>query len=309
MKRKPTVSLFLPQAALGWETLRERAHAVDALGFDAMWLVDHMWARGMPDLDFLEGWTAIAGLAAATQRLRLGILVTCNSYRNPGMLAKSVATVDHISAGRIELGMGAGWMEEEYRAYGFEFPPIRVRLAQLEESLEVITRLFTQGRTSFEGKYYSFRDAPFAPKPLQAPMPITLGGSGTRVFMRLVARYATRWNCPMPAVPRMREHLEALARHCEIVKRDPASIVVSEQTCVVLGSDDASLKHKLAMAKTLVGGWIDLDTMAVCGTPDRVVEGLRAKARSGVTDFAIVFGDLGMPDTLELFMKEVAPLL
>jgi alkanesulfonate monooxygenase SsuD/methylene tetrahydromethanopterin reductase-like flavin-dependent oxidoreductase (luciferase family) len=218
-------------------------------------------------------------------------------------------TADHVSNGRIELGMGAGWMEEEYRAYGFQFPPIRVRLAQLEESLEIMTRLFTEHRTTFEGEHYAFRDAPFAPKPVQRPLPITLGGSGTRVFMRLVARYAARWNCPMPAAAKIGEQLDALARHCESLRRDPASIVVSEQTCVVLGADDAALKEKLAMAKTFVGGWVDLDTMAVIGTPGRVADGLRAKMRAGVSDFAIVFGDFGMPDTLELFMREVAPQL
>jgi alkanesulfonate monooxygenase SsuD/methylene tetrahydromethanopterin reductase-like flavin-dependent oxidoreductase (luciferase family) len=225
------------------------------------------------------------------------------------MLAKSVVTADHVSGGRIDLGMGAGWMEEEYRAYGFAFPPIGVRLAQLEESLEILTRLFTRDSTTFEGKHYTFRDAPFAPKPLQSPMPITLGGSGVRVFMRLVARYASCWNIPMTAVPRLREHLDALARHCDALGRDPASIVVSEQACVVLGRDDAALKEKLAMAKTFVGGWVDLKTMAVCGTPDRVAESLRAKMAAGVRDFAIVFGDLGMPDTLELFMERVAPQL
>jgi len=237
-------SLFLPQAMLSYAQLLERTRLVEKLGYEGMWVVDHMWAGGMPELDFLEGWTAIAGLAAQTQRLRLGVLVTCNSYRNPGMLAKSVATADHISAGRIELGIGAGWMEAEYRAYGYDFPSIGVRLAQLEESLEIITQLFTRERTSFAGKHYTFTDAPFAPKPVQEPLPITIGGGGTRVLMRLVARYAARWNCPMPTAVRLTEHLEALAAHCDAIGRDPSEITIGEQVAVVLGRDDADLKKQ-----------------------------------------------------------------
>ena len=309
MSTRPGLSVFLPQAALSYPTLRDRARTVEALGYDAFWIVDHMWARGLPDVDFLEAWTTVAALAEATSRLRLGVLVTCNAYRNPGMLAKSVTTADHVSGGRIELGLGAGWMEEEYRAYGFEFAPIATRLAQLEEALEVISSLFTKHRTSFEGRYYRFYNAPFAPKPVQTVLPITLGGSGTRVFMRLVARFASRWNCPMPAAAKVEEHVQALARHCEAVDRDPADIIISEQTCVVLGRDEREYRDKLALAKTMVGGWIDLDTMALHGTPERVADGLRSKMKRGVKDFAIVFGDLGMPETLELFMREVAPLL
>jgi len=309
MTERPTLSVFLPQAAMHYSLLRERARTVEALGYNALWIVDHMWTRGLPDVDLLEAWTTVAALAEATTRLRLGVLVTCNSYRNPGILAKSVATADQVSGGRIECGLGAGWMEEEYRAYGFDFPPIRTRLAQLEESLEILSSLFTKRRTSFEGRYYRFLNAPFSPKPVQSPLPITLGGSGTRVFMRLVARFASRWNCPMPAVPALEAHLEALARHCDAYDRDPREIVVSEQTCIVLGRDEADYRSKLALAQTMVGGWVDLDTMAVHGTPERVAEGLRAKMSRGVSDFAIVFGDMGMPETLDLFMREVAPLL
>jgi F420-dependent oxidoreductase-like protein len=309
VSRRPSLYLFLPQAALSYDMLRARARTLEALGYDGLWIVDHMWARGMPDLDFLDGWTTIAALAEATERLRLGVLVTCNSYRNPGILAKIATTADHVSGGRVELGLGAGWMEEEYRAYGFEFPPIRSRLAQLEESLEVVTSLFTKRRTAHTGTTYTFKNTPFEPKPLQSPMPITLGGSGTRVFMRLVARYAKRWNCPMPAAARLSEHLDALAAHCEAIDRDPSEVIVSEQTCVVVGYDDADYRQKRSIAQSMVGSWIDLDTMAVCGTVDRVADGLRDRMRAGVTDFAIVFGDLGMSDTLELFIREVAPRL
>ena len=204
--------VFTPQVGASYASFRERVRSAENAGFDGFLVVDHMWGRGAPDVPCLEGWSLLAALAEATTRIRLGVLVTCNSYRNPGMLAKAAATVDHVSGGRVELGMGAGWMDEEYRAYGFEFPDVPTRLAQLGEALEVVTGLFTRHRTTVEGRHYRFTEAPFEPKPLQRPLPITIGGAGPKVLMRLVARYAQRWNCPMPAAGRLEEHLTALAR-------------------------------------------------------------------------------------------------
>jgi F420-dependent oxidoreductase-like protein len=309
MAERPAVYVFTPQGAMSYDLLRERTLLAERLGYDGFWVVDHMWPRGFPDVEFLEGWTTIAGLAEATSSIRLGVLVTCNSYRNPGMLAKTAVTADHVSGGRIELGLGAGWMDEEYHAYGFEFPPVGTRLEQLEESLAIITSLMTNERTSFDGRHYHFRDAPFAPKPVRGRMPITLGGSGTRVFMRLVAKYADRWNCPMPAVPELDAHLDALARHCAALGRNREEIVVSEQLAVVLGRTDVAYREKLEVAKVMIGSSVDLDTMAVHGTPDRIVDALQAKIERGVRDFAVLFGDLGMPETLELFASEVMPKL
>jgi F420-dependent oxidoreductase-like protein len=309
MAQSVPCSLFVPQAGFDYATLRERAVLAESLAFAGLWTVDHMWARGAPNVPFLDGWTVIAALAEATARLRLGVLVTCNSYRNPGILAKTVATSDHISRGRIELGVGAGWMQEEYAAYGFPFPPVRTRLSQLEESLEIITRLFSQPRTSFDGEHYRFDDAPFEPKPLQRPLPITIGGAGPRVLMRLVARYAHRWNCPMPAAARLGEHLDALARHCEEIGRDPRDVIVSEQIAVVIGTDTADLTKQIEIARRRIGGFVDLETMAICGTADTVVERLLGKIRNGVNDFAVLLGDLGTPRSLQLFAERVAPHL
>jgi F420-dependent oxidoreductase-like protein len=309
MAARVPCSVFVPQAGFDYPTLRERALLAESLGFSGVWTVDHMWARGAADVPFLDGWTVVSALAEATSRLRLGVLVTCNSYRNPGILAKIVATSDHISGGRIELGIGAGWMEEEYAAYGFPFPPVRTRLSQLEESLEIITRLFSRPRTSYRGDHYRFDDAPFEPKPRQRPLPITIGGAGPNVLMRLVARYAHRWNCPMPAASRLEEHLIALSRHCEKIGRDPGEVTVSEQIAVVVGQDDADLAKQVEVAQQRIGGFVDLETMAICGTPDTVVDRLSAKIRNGVNDFAVLFGDLGTPRSLQLFADRVAPHL
>jgi F420-dependent oxidoreductase-like protein len=301
--------VFIPQAGFDYATLRERAAYAESFGFAGLWTVDHMWARGAPDMPCLDGWTVVAALAETTSRLRLGVLVTCNSYRNPGILAKMVVTSDHISGGRIELGMGAGWMEEEYAAYGFPFPRVRTRLAQLEESLEVITRLFVEARTSYRGEHYRFAEAPFEPKPVQQPLPITVGGAGPKVLMRLVARYAHRWNCPMPAASRLAEHRAALAQHCEEIGRDPGEIIISEQIAVVIGKDDRDLAEQMDIAQKRIGGFVDLESMAVCGTASAIVDSLSVKIQNGVRDFAVLFGDLGTPRSLELFSQAVAPQL
>lgn len=304
-----TFSLFLPQAGLSWAMLRDRALRLEDLGYDGLWLVDHFWAGGMPDVDFLEGWTTLSALAAATTRLRLGLMVTCNSYRNPALLAKMAASVDNVSSGRIELGLGAGWMDSEYKAYGYDFPSMGTRLAQLAEGLEIVTAMLRERRTTFHGRHYRVEDAPNAPRPVQSPLPVTIGGAGEKKLLRMVARFAQRWNCPMNAADDIERLRGVLADHCREVGRDVDEIIVSEQTIVVVGADKDALEAKMALARTMLGGFADIDKVAVAGTPDRVVEGLRAKMARGVTDFAVLFGDLGMDDTLDLFAAKVMPAL
>jgi len=307
--RIPTFSLFLPQAGLTWNSLCEKARLVEELGFDGLWLVDHFWASAMPDLDFLEGWTSLAGLSAVTTKLRLGLMVTCNSYRNPALLAKMVATVDQISAGRVELAMGAGWMDVEYRAYGYDFPPIGTRLAQLEEGLEIVTRMLRDARATYRGSFCRVEDAPNQPKPAQPRVPITVGGAGEKILLDLVARFADRWNCPMNSAHEIERLRAVLASHCERAGRNSDEIIVSEQTLIVLGADQEAFRAKLAMAKAMLGHFADIDKVAVAGTPADVIAGLQAKIAAGVSDFAIMFGDLAMPESLELFAREVMPTL
>lgn len=304
-----TFSLFLPQAGFSWPILRERALLLEELGFDGLWLVDHFWASGMPDADFLEGWTTLAALAEATTKLRLGLLVTCNSYRNPALLAKMVSSVDQVSGGRIELGLGAGWMDSEYKAYGYDFPSMGTRLAQLEEGLEIVTRMLHQPRTTFAGRHHRVVDAPNNPKPSQKKLPITIGGAGEKKLLKLVARHADRWNCPMNSAHEIERLHGVLAAHCADEGRDVSQIVVSEQMLVVMGADEAAFEDKLSVAKMMLGGFADIDRVGVLGTPDRVVAQLRGKMARGVTDFAVMFGDLGLEETLRLFAREVMPAL
>lgn len=300
--------IFAPQVGVTFPAIKERVALAERLGFHSFWFMDHFWAKGMPDLDHIEAWTLMSAVAAVTERIGIGTLVVCNSYRNPALVAKMAASLDSISNGRLLLGLGAGWMEEEYRAYGYPFPAIRVRLEQLEEALAVIKRMFAEGRATFQGKYYNVEDAPNNPKPVQKPHPpILIGGAGERHLLRLVAEHADIWNCPNNASLELEKKRSVLERHCEAIGRDPATIEVSEQCIVVLGQNEKELKEKLQFARGTLGAVFDVDRTALKGTPDQLVDAIRARNKQGVTFFTILFSDFNQPDTLELFAEKVAP--
>jgi len=300
--------LFAPQVGVPFGPIKKRAQLADRLGFDSYWLVDHMWSRGLPDLDHLEAWTVMSALAAVTERLRIGTLVVCNSYRNPALLAKMAASLDQISNGRFVLGIGAGWMDEEYRAYGYPFPSPRVRIEQLEEALSIIKLMWTESRASFQGKYYSVADAVNNPKPVQRPYPpILIGGAGEKRLLRVVAEHANVWNCPNNVSLELEHKLEVLKRHCKAIGRNPDEIEVSEQCIVVLGRDEKELRKKLELAKATLGAIFDIDKTALKGTPNQLIDAIHARRRQGVTFFTMLFGDLNAPETLELFAEKVAP--
>ena len=302
MAAKAEFALFSPQAALSYQMLLERAKLAEKLHYHSIWLVDHMWTRGMPDLDHPECLTLMSALAAQTEKLRIGTLVMCNSYRNPALLAKSLTTIDHISKGRLEVGIGAGWMDEEYKAYGYEFPPIGVRLKQLEEGLQILKKMFTEKKASFSGQYYKIEDASNNPQPLQKPHPpITIGGSGEKVMLKLVAKYADRWNCPA-GYDSFEHKLDVLKQHCRAVGRDFATINISEQILICLGKDAETAEHQWKVAQRL-----PFAKTGIKGTPKEIVALLNDRVKKGVRLFTIFFGDFGQPPTLELFSKEVMP--
>ena len=164
MSEKAQFGIFSPQAGMSFKALADRATQAEKLGYHSLWLVDHFWNRGIPDADCLESTALMSGIAAKTEKLRIGTLVLCNSFRNPALLAKSLTTIDHVSNGRLEIGLGAGWMDEEYKGYGYEFPTMGTRLRQLEEGLQVMKLLFSEKKASFEGRYYKLSDAYNNPK-------------------------------------------------------------------------------------------------------------------------------------------------
>jgi len=206
----------------------DRWRQIEALGFDSAWIFDHfMTTGGQPeDHTYLEAWTALAGLAMVTSRVALGILVSGNTYRSPALLAKQAVTVDHISNGRLVIGLGAGWHEPEHRAYGFFFPPPGERVARFEEAMRVIKQLTTQERSTFQGRYYQLDNAPFEPRPVRPEgIPIVVGTSGERM-LKLVARYADRWNM-VGSPEQIKERGKLLLEACAEVGRDPREIVWS----------------------------------------------------------------------------------
>jgi F420-dependent oxidoreductase-like protein len=212
-----------------WRRSVEIAQRAEAAGADSLWLFDHMHTTPEPsdELTF-ESFTTLTALATATTRVELGHIVSCAAYRNPGLQAKMLATMDVISGGRMTAGVGAGWKREEWEAYGYPFPPTRVRLDRLEETLEIFTRMLApgDGHATFEGEYAAVRNAINLPKPLR-PMPIMVGGNGRERTWRLAARYADELNLDNMAIEDMPEALDVIRQRCEEIDRDPATLRVS----------------------------------------------------------------------------------
>jgi F420-dependent oxidoreductase-like protein len=211
---------------LTWERTLERWRLFERLGFDSAWDCDHYVQPSRPDAPYFEGWTLLAALAARTERIRVGVLVSCNTFRHPALLAKEAVTVDHVSGGRLELGLGAGWYEPEHAMYGIAFPPPRELVDRFREAVEVVDGLLRNELTSYRGRYYQLADAAFRPGPVQRPRPpLTLGAHGPRM-LRIVARYADAWNS-FGTPEQIRSRGAILDEACAEIGRDPREIVRS----------------------------------------------------------------------------------
>jgi F420-dependent oxidoreductase-like protein len=229
-----------PTSNQRWEDLLAIASHAGRTGWDGLWIADHFMPSTEPvAAPYLECWTVLAGLAIAVPRLRLGPLVSGNTYRHPAVLANMASTIDHLSGGRFVLGIGAGWQENEHRAYGLDFGDVHSRLARLDEACAVLKSLLTTNRARFEGRYYHLVDAPMEPKPVQQQLPLLIGGAGEQVTLGIVARWADEWNTwGTPEVIAAKGAV--LERHCERIGRDPATIARSAQVIVNLDSAGTS---------------------------------------------------------------------
>lgn len=227
MADKPSVTFGIGTGQRdSWPELVRRWQEIEALGFDTGWLVDHFLGGEDEMVPYFEAWTLLAGLAAVTERVRLGIMVCSVTHRNPGFLAKQAVTADHISNGRCEFGLGAGWKEREHEAYGYEFPSARDRVQMFAEALELFEQLQDNERTTYKGKHYTFINAPFEPKPIQRPrMPVVVGAAGPRM-LELTAKHADIWNT-RAEIDGAIELTRRLDEACEKVGRDPSSIIRS----------------------------------------------------------------------------------
>ena len=219
-----------PNQDVAWDDVLATWKEADALGFDSAWVFDHFIPIfGNQEGPCLEGWTMLAALAAETHRLRIGVLVTGNTYRNPALLAKMATTIDQVSHGRLVLGIGAGWFERDHAAFGFDFGTPRERARKLAEALQVITKLWSEDHPSFAGKYYRLDKAPFAPPNVQKPHPpIVIGGQGKRWIVPLVARYGDGWNAVSGVLPEgVRERRTIIEAECRRIGRSPCPSEVS----------------------------------------------------------------------------------
>jgi alkanesulfonate monooxygenase SsuD/methylene tetrahydromethanopterin reductase-like flavin-dependent oxidoreductase (luciferase family) len=277
-----------------FDRILERTLAAEAAGFDSVWLMDHFAAPRAPEVDTFEGWTVASALAARTSTIRIGHLVLCDPFRHPALLAKMAATLDVISGGRLELGIGWGSVPEELRIYGFAPEPAGVRAAKLRETLEILDLMFAGETFDYDGAHFHLQRAIGRPVPAQARVPVHIGGGGPKLTMPLVERFADWWNCPGYALDRIDE-LRPLAGNARISTQHP----------IGLAPDAATRDDVIATAHRRFGAWGGV----IAGTGNEVARELVAEVNRGVEGFVLQFSDFGTPETIQHFMTEVAPLV
>lgn len=287
-----------------WKGLRQIAMECESLGYDSIWVMDHFgWDTG-PDI--FECWTTLSALAASTGKIRLGTLVLCNSYRYPSLLAKMAATLDVISNGRLDFGIGAGWRQIEYETFGVPFPPPKVRVAQLREAVTLIKRLWTEEKTSFNGKYYQIHGAEFGPKPMQRPNPpIWIGAYGEKVMLRIVAELADGWNIVDTTPEQYAHKMEVLKKHCSSVKRGINGIMKSLLLPVIIDRNSEKARKKVQQIKPSQISGNSFKTRIV-GNPDECIQRIKEYQKLGMTHFLIELGTM-IAEERRLFVEEVIP--
>jgi len=273
--------------------------------FHSAWVADHFipWAAWQDaETDTLECLSSLCYLAGAFPQLHFGTIVLCQSYRNPALLAKMGATLQLLSGGRFIFGIGAGWKVDEYQAYGYDFPKPAVRIRQLEETVEIVKRMWTETPASFEGKYYRIENALCEPKPNPRP-PVMIGGGGEQLTLRVVAKHADWWNIPGGDVARYAQKLDVLRGHCDAVGRDFDSIRKT------WAGETISVAHNRADAQRYADASPFAKGGGMVGTPEEVADQLRAFTALGVDYFILRFTDFPGVDGPLLFAEEVMPLL
>ena len=278
-----------PQFGFSYEAVRDIARAAHTSGFTRLWVSDHLFLnKDSVATDCLEAWTLLAALARDTEGIRIGPMVSAQSYRNPALLAKIAAGVDQMSGGRLEFGVGAGWKDVEYRAYGYEFPEAGVRVTQLVETLEICTRLWTEERATYKGKSYSIENAVCAPKPRQKPLPIWIGGTKPRV-MRIAAKWAQWFNMSNPGTSpteRIREMKAGIGEACKAVGRDPSTLKTSLFVLAYVAPSRGELNDLLdelaKRANQRREQWLASRPGAITGTTDEAAVKFKEIASAGV---------------------------
>ena len=295
-----------------FEYSKNMALAADKLRFDSVYAYDHFIPHYNYEKHktFFECFTLISAIASITKNVKIGQIVTCNSYRNPGLLAKMVATLDAITNGRAELGIGAGWYEEEYLAYGYDFPANKIRIEQLDESISIIKQMWKRKYATCLGKHYSVRKAVCNPKPIQKPHPVIMvGGSGEKYLLKVVAKHADRYNLYFGTPEEMTRKINIIKQYCTAVGRKSSQIEYSVVLPCLIREDQKTVQKELQKRKkkgqtteqfrqALAGGY-------AIGTPDEIVAGIRKYIETDVTHFVLHF--MGLDESiLKLFRSKVA---
>lgn len=294
-----------PQQGASYDTLLSVAKATEDLGFDAFFRSDHYLRMGSADglPGPTDAWITLAGLARETKRIRLGTLMTAGTFRLPGVLTIQVAQVDQMSGGRVELGLGAGWFEEEHKAYGIPFPA--ERLARLEEQLAIVTGLWaTEVGASFDyaGTHYQVENSPALPKPAQARIPVLIGGHGAKRTPRLAAQYADEFNMPFASIPDSERQFGRVRAAAEEAGRKPDDLVYSNALVVCVGKDDAEVARRAAA----IGRDVDeLKANGLAGSPAEVVQRIGEYGAVGSSRLYLQLLDLDDLDHLELISAQV----
>jgi F420-dependent oxidoreductase-like protein len=314
----PLFGVFVPQgwkmelagiegAENKWNKAVEIAVLAEQLGFESIWVYDHFHTVPVPAHEAVfECWTTIAAISQRTSRIRLGQMVGCNSYRNPGLLAKITSTVDVISGGRLDWGIGAGWYENEYRGYGYEFKKPSDRIGMLRETVEIVKSMWTNAETTYDGKYYKMERANCDPKPLQQPTPpVWIGGGGEKVTLRVVAEHADVSNFGSSVEEFVRKR-EILKGHCAAIGRDEETIRKTVSSEVFIRETEKEIIE--AGSRSLWGepaeSW---RAKALVGTPEQVSEKIQRYLDAGCTGFVPWCPDYPSTETLELFARHVMP--
>jgi F420-dependent oxidoreductase-like protein len=297
---------------ISWAELRETWQEVETLGFDTLWVNDHLLPSvGPPDAANLEGWTMLGAMAALTTNVRIGVMVASNTFRHPAILAKMATTVDHISGGRLILGIGSGYFVQEHQVYGIPLYTHTRRARQLEEALQVIRELWSEENASFTGTYYQLANAPFAPKPLQKPHPpIMVGGAGEKLILPLVAKYADLWNAGGLGIEALARKIAILNEHCGRIGRDGSDIEKTYLTPLYLRSNPAEVERLLTQIPQVQT--LNLEQMRaiiLAGDVAAVQRQVQAYLDVGISHIIIALRRPGFYDRegLRLFAREVMP--
>lgn len=303
----PDVGVYVPQMGFTFADVLHRAKRCEELGIGSLWLYDHLYGPGVPNIPSLEAWTLATALLSRTERLRVGHMVLCNQFRHPAVLAKMATTLDQISDGRLELGIGSGSIEDEHQRTGLPWGSFRERSERLGETLEILTQAFANELIDFAGSHYTVHDMPIVPGPVQRPRPpIVVGGVGEKYTLPLVARYADVWNVPTYALGELEHKVAVLRSICADVGRDPADIVLSVEAVMALAPDQASLAGVREVAERRFGGpGFGLREGGLVGTPNQIVDRIKEWESLGFGQIVLFTHDRASDATLDLLASDV----